>query len=989
MEKLFGIQIGQLMLLLLAIFVLGVAIAGFFAVRNRVMFKIALRNIPRRPAQTALIILGLMLATLLFSASLTTGDTLSNSVRVSALKEIGEVDVVVQAETQEASGRLVYFNQEYVDTVRQGLANDPEIAGVAPLVKEVAPVVAPDSRQSEARVDILGYDEVWMSGFDRLVDEQGDILSLQSLTPGQVYISSELADKIDVQENAAIYTYLGSQPTPVTVAGIYKDGAKPAGDLSIAMQLSNLQSLLSAEGEINNILITHKGDALQGGEQTDATISRLEPLLAGSGLKAEPVKQDALEAADEAGSSFASIFVLFGQFSIAAGILLIFLIFVMLAAERKRELGISRAVGTQRRQVVMMFAFEGAMYALIAAAIGSVLGILLGAGMVRIVASAFDQTDFELVFAFKWQSLIIAYMLGMVITFAVVLISSWLVSRLNIVRAIRDIPEPRIERKSLKGLIFGILVPVVGVLIAVNGFLSEQLSQWMIGTSLIIIGLPLLGRRFGLPERAAYTIAGLGLVVWWVLPPSIMKAILPEMEQGIEMFFMSGIMLVIGAVWAIMYNADILLNLLLRVFGRVKGLAPVLKTAVSYPMQNRFRTGMTLAMFSLVVYTLIIMAFILFGVSGIFEDTDKVAGGFHIRANTGYANPITDIRSDLQEADGLGLEKFQSIGTMATIPVKVKQEGTEQEFVDFYLQGVDKGYSDSVTYGFGPVAEGYDSPRQIWQALQEQPGTAIVTADLVPMKMNYTFGGPVSDFKMEGFWWEDDTLPDLYVLAQDPRSGNEEQLKVIGVLEPMAVYAGTGVITSQDTINGLLGFTLPPQGFMFRLQDGVDTESTAKALESRFLENGMQAEVLADEIGDITSSNLMMNNLLQGFMGLGLVVGIAALGVIAARSVVERRQQIGVLRALGFQKGMVQLSFLLESSFIALMGIIIGIALGFGTSVGVVDNMGNMFAGIEYRVPWLNIVIVFVIAYGASLLTTYLPARQASNVYPAEALRYE
>ena len=37
-------------------------------------------------------------------------------------------------------------------------------------------------------------------------------------------------------------------------------------------------------------------------------------------------------------------------------------------------------------------------------------------------------------------------------------------------------------------------------------------------------------------------------------------------------------------------------------------------------------------------------------------------------------------------------------------------------------------------------------------------------------------------------------------------------------------------------------------------------------------------------------------------MGLGLVVGIAALGVIAARSVVERRQQIGVLRALGFHR---------------------------------------------------------------------------------------
>ena len=53
-------------------------------------------------------------------------------------------------------------------------------------------------------------------------------------------------------------------------------------------------------------------------------------------------------------------------------------------------------------------------------------------------------------------------------------------------------------------------------------------------------------------------------------------------------------------------------------------------------------------------------------------------------------------------------------------------------------------------------------------------------------------------------------------------------------------------------------------------------------------------------------------------MGLGLIVGVAALGVITARSVVERRQQIGVLRAIGFRRRMVQVSFLLESSFIAL-----------------------------------------------------------------------
>jgi putative ABC transport system permease protein len=129
--------------------------------------------------------------------------------------------------------------------------------------------------------------------------------------------------------------------------------------------------------------------------------------------------------------------------------------------------------------------------------------------------------------------------------------------------------------------------------------------------------------------------------------------------------------------------------------------------------------------------------------------------------------------------------------------------------------------------------------------------------------------------------------------------------------------------------------------------------------------------------------------LLRGFMGLGLVVGIAALGVIAARSVVERRQQIGMMRALGFQKEQVRLVFLIESSFIALLGLGAGVALGFAFSGTLIDNIREGFPGMEYRVPWSALLLVMVAGYAASLLTTFLLARQASKVYPTEALRYE
>src|ERR1700737_4593878 len=69
-------------------------------------------------------------------------------------------------------------------------------------------------------------------------------------------------------------------------------------------------------------------------------------------------------------------------------------------------------------------------------------------------------------------------------------------------------------------------------------------------------------------------------------------------------------------------------------------------------------------------------------------------------------------------------------------------------------------------------------------------------------------------------------------------------------------------------------------------------------------------------------------SLITGFLALGLVVGIAGLGVISTRAVVERWQQIGMLRALGYRGSLVQRSFLMESSLIAIVGLTIGTTVG-------------------------------------------------------------
>jgi putative ABC transport system permease protein len=81
------------------------------------------------------------------------------------------------------------------------------------------------------------------------------------------------------------------------------------------------------------------------------------------------------------------------------------LIFAMLAAERKHELGIARAVGMRRGHLMRMFAFEGTLYALLASAAGVGVGWL----MVRVIGKAFAGSGFEISFATSPENVVMAF----------------------------------------------------------------------------------------------------------------------------------------------------------------------------------------------------------------------------------------------------------------------------------------------------------------------------------------------------------------------------------------------------------------------------------------------------------------------------------------------------------------------------------------------------------------------------------------------------
>ena len=119
------------------------------------------------------------------------------------------------------------------------------------------------------------------------------------------------------------------------------------------------------------------------------------------------------------------------------GMLLIFLVFVLLAAARTTEMGMARAVGLKRRDLVQLFTYEGTIYAFLAAIVGTLVGVGLSFGLVFILQDLIDTDDFVITPYFSVVSLLISFSSGLILTFITGVFSAYRASNLNIVVAIR------------------------------------------------------------------------------------------------------------------------------------------------------------------------------------------------------------------------------------------------------------------------------------------------------------------------------------------------------------------------------------------------------------------------------------------------------------------------------------------------------------------------------------------------------------------------
>jgi putative ABC transport system permease protein len=310
-------------------------------------------------------------------------------------------------------------------------------------------------------------------------------------------------------------------------------------------------------------------------------------------------------------------------------------------------------------------------------------------------------------------------------------------------------------------------------------------------------------------------------------------------------------------------------------------------------------------------------------------------------------------------------------------------------------------------------AQGFNSDSAVWQALQTHPNYALIDDDALPYRPNSLINSPVYDpnspqpnaagapltppgvdpyfaFSLSGIYQGDTIFPATTLWTVGLNNPTAMKLTIIGVVDN-GDNSHFGLYISNAAIHNFQANSSTPesQTYYFKVAPGQDKRALSQALGSAFLDNGLETTVLEDAILTVRGPRIFLSNVLLGVVGLTLLLGIAALAITGTRAVIERRQQIGMLRALGCKRHLLQGAFLSESFFVGCAGSLMGVILGLILSHNIfaVNFFEQFNIGLTFTVPWQELGLIVGIAMLASLLAALLPAWQAGRVTPTEALR--
>jgi putative ABC transport system permease protein len=608
------------------------------------------------------------------------------------------------------------------------------------------------------------------------------------------------------------------------------------------------------------------------------------------------------------------------------------------------------------------------------------IGLGLGVGwVVALVAAQIFRAwsanggGLAIEFAVTGTSIVNAAALGLLIALGTIVGASVRISRLNVIAAIRDLPagpDPRRRRARIVGATTGAVVlglAAVPAIRASNGELSMLLPALAAALS-----YPALRQLLG--GRTAATVLSSGVLVWVLAAPLVRPHMFDSASMAI--YVIEGTSVAFAGVTLISQNQEVVVRPLRWLTHRASEAGLSARLALAYPLAKRFRTGATLVMYCLV--TLVIA--LLIEITGVIDHSVDA----NVRAATAgnalrldipavhAARTLADLRSGPFADSIAGVTPLTEAQAVATDPGHRRADPVHAVVV-----GVPAGGLQSMT--LGDRLPGLRSDAAAWR-LVERDGRFVLLDQFFAAT-----GGPNGRYYAPG-----DTFR-----VTDPSTGRTATRTIAGILSSaLSFYPATAdsgsypIVAGESATREFFGPGAAVSAALVRVSSSVDPVDLGTRLQAHYLSASLVATPIADNTRRMFAANTAFFRLMQGFLGLGLLVGITGLGVVMVRAVHERRRTIGVLRALGFQARTVRRSFLFESAFVAAEGVVLGAVLGVVTT-WLMYQKSAAFDGVRsgFPIEWPVITVLCAATLLASTVATVAPARRAARILPALAVR--
>lgn len=162
------------------------------------------------------------------------------------------------------------------------------------------------------------------------------------------------------------------------------------------------------------------------------------------------------------------------------------------------------------------------------------------------------------------------------------------------------------------------------------------------------------------------------------------------------------------------------------------------------------------------------------------------------------------------------------------------------------------------------------------------------------------------------------------------------------------------------------------------------TATSSDAAPTSFVQGAFEQRDNYDKL--ITTLLLIVS----GLLGIAVIIAVIGVGNTMALSVLERRQESGLLRALGLTRGQLRWMLLWEAVLIAGVASVLGTALGIGYgALGTSAALQGALQGdgaLHIAIPWLQLLLIVAVATGAGALASVLPSRRAARTSPVAAI---